>query len=144
MTPEQAARQKSWMLALIGGGLACLYTAYQYAKPWVPGTEPAPDYAPYLFGGIAIACFVAAALLWSRLKKDPTSAAVTDLSAPGGKTVKILLVIGFAGMAGTWLIGYITPEGEPLGLSLSIASLLIAIVCFVSAGRLAKKMRRAE
>jgi len=144
MTPEQAARQKSWMLALIGGGLACLYTAYHYAKPWVPGTEPAPEYAPYLFGGIAIACFVAAAILWSKLKKDPTPAAAIDLSAPGGKTVKILLAIGFAGIAGTWLIGYITPESEPLGLSLSVASLLVAIVCFVAAGRIAKKIRRAE
>jgi len=31
MTPEQATRRKSWMYALIGGGIACLVAAYQYA-----------------------------------------------------------------------------------------------------------------
>ncbi len=131
------------MYALIGAGIAVLIAAYQYAAP-APGSEPPPDFAPYLFAAIGIVCFVAAAVLWSKLKKDPTPAATTDLSAPGGKAVKILLVIGFAAMAGTWLVGFVTPEKEPLGLSLSVILLVIGAGCLVSAGRISKRMRGAS
>ena len=57
--------------------------------------------------------------------------------------MKILLVIGFAAMAGTWLVGYVTPEKEPLGMTPSVVLLVIAAVCLVSAGRIAKRMRGA-
>ena len=57
------------MYATIGAGIACLFMAYQYAKPWVPGTEPAPEWAPYLFGGIGIVCLIVAGILALKLKK---------------------------------------------------------------------------
>jgi peptidoglycan/LPS O-acetylase OafA/YrhL len=140
MTPEQVTKRLGWAYAMIGAGIALLIAAYQYATP-APGTEPPPDYAPYLFGGLGVACFIAGGILWAKLKKDPTPAATTDLSAPGGKTVKILLVIGFAAMAGTWLVRYVTPENEVLGASLSGILLVVAAACLIGAGRIGRKMR---
>jgi hypothetical protein len=116
MTPEQVTKRTGWVYALAGASIACFFMAYQYTIPPSGRAEPPPEFAPYLFGGIGLVCLIVAGILFLKLKKEPTSAATTDLSAPGGKTVKILMVIGFAAMAGTWLVGYVTPEKEPLGL----------------------------
>jgi hypothetical protein len=129
------------MYALIGAGIACLYMAYQYAQPTVGRAEPAPDFAPYLFGGLGLACLIVGGVMALKLKKEPTPAATTDLKTPQGKGVVRLMVIGFIALVGTYLVGFITPEGEALGLTLSGVLLLIMAVCFVSAGRIARKMR---
>ena len=68
---------------------------------------------------------------------------MTDLSAPGGTTVKILLVVGIAALIGTWLVDYVVPANSVLGATLSGVLLLVAAGCLVSAGRIAKKMRSA-
>ena len=68
---------------------------------------------------------------------------MTDLNAPGGRSVKILLATGFAAMAGTWLVRYVTPENELLETLLSVILLVIAVGCLISAGRIAKRMREA-
>ena len=137
MTPEQVTKRTSWVYALVGAGIACFFMAYQY-------TIPPTGRAPYLFGGIGLVCLIAAGTLFLKLKKEPTPAATTDLSAPGGKTVKILMVTGFAAIACTWLVGYVTPEKEPLGLALSVTLLVTGAGCLISAGRIARKMRNAS
>jgi hypothetical protein len=145
MTPEQATKRAAYMYAMVGAGIACLYMAYQYAKPWVPGTEPAPEWAPYLFGGIGIVCLIIAGILWSKLKKEPTPAAKTDLSGPEGKKVIVLMVIGFGALACTWLSGYVIPAGNDiLAAAVSVVLLLIAIVCLFGAARIGKRIRQAS
>jgi len=47
-------------------------------------------------------------------------------------------------LAGTYFVGYITPAEEPLGLALSVGLLVVVGVCFVSAGRIARKIRNAS
>ncbi|MGA2568447.1 MAG: hypothetical protein ABSF41_16655 [Pseudolabrys sp.] len=137
MTLEQVTRRKGWVFALISAGIACLYMAYQYATP-APRSEPPPEWAPFLFAGIAVVCLIVSGLIALKLKEDGTPAAVTDLSGPQGKTVKVLLVIGLIALAGTYFVGYITPAEEPLGLALSVGLLVIVGACFVSAGRIAR------
>ena len=145
MTPEQATKRAAYMYATIGAGIACFYMAYQYAKPWVPGTEPAPEWAPYLFGGIGIVCLIIAGILWSKVKKDPTPVAKTDLSGPEGKKVIVLMVIGFGALACTWLTGYIVPAGNDiLDAAVSVVLLLIAVVCLFGAARIGKRIRQAS
>jgi len=143
MTPEQVTRRKSWVYALIGAGIAVLVVAYQYAiSP--PPEGITPPIVPIGFAGLGLVFFIVAGFMALKLSKDPTPAATTDLSAPGGKTVKVLMVIGFAAMAGTWLVGYVTPEKEPIGLTLSVILLVIGAVCLVSAGRIARRIRNAS
>jgi hypothetical protein len=142
MTPEQAARLKAWSYASIGGGIACLVAAYQFA--FTTPKEGAPSVTVgVIFTAIAAALFIAAAVLAIKMRKSGTPPATTDLNAPGGKTVKVLLAIGLAAMAATWLVRYVTPEDELLGASLSMVLLVIAVVCLISAGRIAKRMRDA-
>jgi uncharacterized membrane protein len=143
MTPEQVTKRMGWMYAMIGGGIACLYMAYDYAKPWVPGTEPAPEWAPYLFGILGIVLLIVGIVMWVQLKKQPTPPATTDLKGPQGKLVITLLVIGAIALAGTYLIDYVVPSNDGVGLALNIGLLLVMIVCFVSAGYIARKMRAA-
>ncbi len=60
MTPEQVARLKAWTYASIGGGIACLVAAYQFA--FTTPKEDAPSLAVGLvFSAIAVALFIAAA-----------------------------------------------------------------------------------
>jgi len=75
------------MFAMIGGGIACLYMAYQYAQPVVGRGEPPPEFAPYLFGGLGIVCLIIAAVIARKTSKDGTPAATTDLKSPQGKVV---------------------------------------------------------
>jgi hypothetical protein len=141
MTPEQVTKRTGWMYAMIGAGIACLYMAYQYAQPTVGIAEPPPDFAPYLFAVLGIVCLIAGIVLALKLKKEPTPAATTDLKSPQGKVVVRLMAIGFIALAGTFLVAFITPEGKALGLMLLSVLLLVMAICFVSAGRIARKMR---
>ena len=143
MTSEQVTKRMGWMYAMIGGGIACLYMAYDYAKPWVPGTEPAPEWAPYLFGILSIVLLVVGIVMWVQLKKQPTPPATTDLKGPQGKLVITLLMIGAIALAGTYLIDYVVPSNDGVGLALNVGLLLVMIVCFFSAGYIARKMRAA-
>ena len=119
--------------------------AYQYAIPPTGRAEPPPEWAPYLFGGIGIVCLIVAGILWSKLKKDPTPAAKTDLSGPEGKKVIVLLVIGFGALACTWLTDYVIPAGNDiLDAAVSVVLLLIAIVCLFGAARIGKRIRQAS
>ena len=130
---------------MIGAGIACLFMAYQYAIPPTGRAEPPPEWAPYLFGGIGIICLIVAGVLWSKLKKEPTPPAKTDLSGPEGKKVIVLLVIGFGALACTWLTGYIIPAGNDiLDAAVSVVLLLIAIVCLFGAARIGKRIRQAS
>jgi hypothetical protein len=142
MTPEQVTRRKSWMYASISGAIAMLVVAYQYATE-TPREGVTSPYVPIGFAVLGLVFFIGAAIVARQVKKDGTPAATTDLGAPGGTAVKILLAVGIAAMAGTWLVGYVTPEKEPLGLTLSTVSLLIALVCLIAAGRIAKRIRDA-
>ena len=141
MTPEQVTKRLGWAYAIDRRRHRAADRGLPIRDPSPRHAEPPPDYAPYLFGSLGVACFIAGGILWAKLKKDPTPAATTDLSAPGGKTVKILLVIGFAAMAGTWLVRYVTPENEVLGASLSGILLVVAAACLIGAGRIGRKMR---
>ncbi len=143
MTPEQVTKRMGWMYALIGAGIACLYMAYQYAQPTVGIAEPPPEWAPFLFGILGLACLIVGGVMALQLKKEPTPAATSDLKSPQGKVVVCLMVIGFIALVGTYLVRFITPEDGALGLTLSGVLLLIMAVCFVSAGRIARKMRAA-
>ena len=145
MTPEQVTKRQAWAYAMIGAGIACLFMAYQYAIPPTGRAEPPPEWAPYLFGGIGIICLIVAGVLWSKLKKEPTPPAKTDLSGPEGKKVIVLLVIGFGALACTWLTGYIIPAGNDiLDAAVSVVLLLIAIVCLFGAARIGKRIRQAS
>lgn len=143
MTPEQVTQRKSWIYAMIGGGIACLVAAYQFA--FTTPKEGAPSLtAGLIFTSIAAMLFVGAAVLSYKVRASGTLPATTNLNAPGGKTVKILLLVGFAAMAATWLVRFVAPEDEALGLTLSVILLVIAAVCLIGAGRIAKRMRGAQ
>jgi hypothetical protein len=142
MTPEQVTRSKSWMLAMIGAGMASLYMAYQYTIPPTGRAEPPPEFAPYLFGGIGIVCLIVAAVIARKTSKDGTPAATTDLKSPQGKTVIRLMVIGLVALASLTFTNFFAPAGDLRWLAASVVLLLIMAVCFVSAGRIARNFRR--
>lgn len=141
MTPEQVTKRMGWTYALIGAGIACLYMAYQYAQPTVGRAEPPPEWAPYLFGILGIVCLVVGGVMALKLKKEPTPAATTDLKSPQGKVAIRLMVIGGIALVGLTFVNIMAPEGNLVWLSASVVLLLIMGVCFVSAGRIARKMR---
>jgi hypothetical protein len=142
MTPEQVTKRKSWAYAMVAGGIACFITAYQYAQPVVGIAEPPPDFAPYLFGGIGLACLIVGGLLALQLKKEPTPAATTDLSGPRGKTVVRLMIAGLVAMAALTVVNMMGPDGDVRWLTASGILLIVMAVCFVSAGRVARQIRR--
>ncbi len=142
MTPEQVTKRKSWVYALTGGGIACFIMAYQYAQPVVGRGEPPPDFAPYLFGGIGIACLIIGGLMALQLKKEPTPAATTDLSGTRGKTVIRLMIAGVIALATLTFTNIMAPEGDGRWIAASGVLLVIMAVCFVSAGRIARNIRR--
>jgi peptidoglycan/LPS O-acetylase OafA/YrhL len=143
MTPEQVTKRQAWAYALIGAGIACLFMAYQYAIPPTGRAEPPPEFAPYLFGGLGLACFIAGGILWSKLKKEPTPPAKTDLKSPQGKAVIRLMAIGGIALVALTIVNIMAPEGDPMWLAGSVVLLIIMSVCFVSAGRVARKIRNA-
>jgi hypothetical protein len=143
MTPEQVTRLKGWMFAMFGAGIASLYMAYQYTIPPVGRAEPPPEFAPYLFGAIAIVCLAVAAVIAFKTSKDGTPAATTDLKSPQGKTVIRLMAVGFIALAGLTFVNFVAPAGDLRWLSASVVLLLVMAVCFVSAGRIARNIRRS-
>jgi peptidoglycan/LPS O-acetylase OafA/YrhL len=142
MTPEQVTKRTGWVYALAGGGIACLVAAYQFAFTTPKEGAPSPE-AGIFFMGLALALFIAAAVIASKLRRDGTPAATTDLSGPQGKTVVRLLVVGMIAMVASYFVGYITPTDQPLGLSLEVSLVIVMGVCLVTAGRIARKIRAA-
>jgi hypothetical protein len=100
MTPEQVTKLRGWMFAMIGGGIACFYMAYEYTIQPVGIGEPPPEFAPYLFGGIGVACLIVAAVLARKTAASGVAPATTDLKSPQGKTVIRLMAVGFIALAG--------------------------------------------
>ena len=142
MTPEQVTRLKGWMFAMFGGGIACLYMAYQYAQPVVGRGEPPPAFAPYLFGGLGIICLIVAAVIARKTSGAPV--ATTDLKSPQGKVVIRLLVVGLIAMVALTLVNFLAPDGDLRWLTASVVLLVIMGGCFVTAGRIARKIRSAS
>ena len=130
----------AWMYAMIAGGIACLITAYQYAQPTVGRAEPPPEWVPYLFGGLGLVLLVVGGVLAIQLKKEPKPAAV-DLKNPQGKNVIRLMIVGGIALVALTLVNIFSPDGDPIWLSASVVLLIIMAVCFVSAGRITRKLR---
>jgi hypothetical protein len=131
------------MYAMIGAGVACLFMAYQYALPVAARAEPLPEFAPYLFGGLGVVCLIIGVALALQLKKEPTPAATTDLKSPQGKIVIRLMAVGGIALVGLTFVNIMAPKGDLAWLAASVVLLVVVAVCFVSAGRIAKKMRAA-
>jgi hypothetical protein len=142
MTPEQVTKLKGWMFAMFGAGIACFYFAYQYTIQPVGIGEPPPPFAPYLFGGIGIVCLIVGAIIARKTAKSGVAAATTDLKSRQGKTVIVLMVIGFIALAGSYLFDFILPKSGTPGLVVDGLLLLVMAVCFVTAGRIARNIRR--
>jgi len=142
MTPEQAVRRKSWSYALIGAGIACFVMAYQYALPVTGRGEPPPEFAPYLFAGLGVLFLIVGGILALKMRKVPAAAVATDLSGPRGTAVIGWSAAGFVALAGSYFVGYLVPHDEILAMILSTGLLVIMIICFVIASRIAKKIRR--
>jgi len=142
MTPEQVTRLKGWMFAMFGAGIACFYMAYQYTIQPVGRGEPPPAFAPYLFGGIGIVCLIVAAVISRKTSKSGVQAATTDLKSPQGNVVIRLMVIGLIALVGMIFVDSAAPAGDLRWLTVSVVLLIIMGVCFVTAGRIARKIRR--
>jgi hypothetical protein len=140
VTPEQVTKRMGWMYAMIGGGIACLITAYQYAQPTVGIAEPPPEWAPFLFGGLGLVLLIIGGILALQLKKQPTPAAV-DLKNPQGKNVIRLMIAGGIALVALTLVNILSPDGDPVWLSISVVLLIIMAICFVTAGRITRKLR---
>jgi hypothetical protein len=142
MTPEQVTRSKGWMFAMAGAGIASLYMAYQYTIQQTERGEPPPEFAPYLFGGIGVVCLIIAAVIARKTSKAGVPAATTDLKSPQGKTVIRMMVVGLIALAGLTFTNFFAPDGDLRWLTTSVVLLIVMGVCFVSAGRIARNIRR--
>ncbi|HEY0223163.1 MAG TPA: hypothetical protein VGC38_01475 [Pseudolabrys sp.] len=142
MTPEQVTRLKGWMFAMIGGGIASLYMAYEYTIQPTGIGEPPPAFAPYLFGGIGIVCLIVAAIIARKTARAGVAPATTDLKSPQGKTVIRLMIVGFVALAGSYAFDFFVPKSGTAGLVVDGLLLLVMAVCFVSAGLIARNIRR--
>ncbi|HEY1474844.1 MAG TPA: hypothetical protein VGF53_12260 [Pseudolabrys sp.] len=142
MTPEQVNKRKSFSYAMIGAGIACLAAAYQVA--FTTPKEGAPSLATGIaFTAVALALFAVAAILAYQVRKSGTPPAATDLSGPQGNAVIRLVVAGVIAMVGSYFVDYITPTDQPLGLALEVGLVIVMGVCFIAAGRMARKIRAA-
>ena len=144
MTPEQVSKRKARSYALIGAGIAAFFMAYQYAQPVVGRAEPPPAMAPYIFGVVGIVCLIIGGVLAFKVSKVATPAATTDFNSPQGKKVAVLMVIGFAALAGSYFVDYVVTKDETLSMLLSVGLLAVMIVCFLFAASIAKKMRNTS
>jgi uncharacterized membrane protein HdeD (DUF308 family) len=142
MTPEQVNKRKSFSYAMIGAGIACLVAAYQFAFT-TPKEGALSLAAGIAFTAVALALFVAAAVLAYQVRTSGTTPATTDLSGPQGKTVTRLVVAGVIAMVASYFVDYLTPTDQPLGLSLEVGLVIVMAVCFIAAGRIARKIRAA-
>jgi Na+/melibiose symporter-like transporter len=145
MTPEQAARKKAISYAMIGAGIAVFIVAFQYAMPQTGRAEPVPVFVPFMFAGIGIVFFTIAGLMWRKASKQNIApVAPLDLSGPQGKMVILWMVLGFAALAGSYYVDDLVPNDEILGMLLSMGLVVITIICFVTASRIARKIRNAS
>lgn len=147
MTPEQAAKTKAISYAMVGAGIAVLVVAFQYALPQTGRAEPVPVpvFVPFMFAGIGLIFFIVAGLMWRKVSKQNIApAAPVDLSGPQGKMVILWMVLGFAALVGSYYVDDLVPNDEILGMLLSIGLVVITIICFVIASRIARKIRNAS
>jgi hypothetical protein len=165
MTPEQVAKTRAVSYAMLGAGIAVFIVAYQYSVPvsyamlGAPrhrhgilvshnehrdaGAEPVPAFVPYMFAAIGVVFFIVAGFMWRKTSKQNVAPArPVDLSGPQGKIVIGLMVIGFVALVGSYFSGYLIPHDEMLETALSVGLLLVMIVCFLIAARIARKIRR--
>jgi hypothetical protein len=142
LTPEQVTRLKGWMFALFAAGIACFIMAYQYTIQPEGIGEPPPSFAPYLFGGIGIVCLIVGALIARKTAKSGVALATTDLKSPKGKTVVVLMAAGFITLACSYLFDFIVPNSGTPGLVVNGLLLLVMAVCLLTAGKIARDIRR--
>ena len=143
MTAEQAARLKGRSYALIGAGIAGLVAAYQFATTQSP-EGPWSPVMPFLFGGAGfILIAIGAYLLTKAMKANVEPSGAIDLKNPQGKAALVLFVIGFAALVGAYFLDYGVPPGQALNLALTAGLYLVVAVCFISATRIARKIRAA-
>jgi hypothetical protein len=142
MTPEQVTRLKGWMFAMCSSGIACFFFAYQYTIQPVGIAEPPPPFAPYLFGGIGIICLIVGAIIARKTAKSGVAPATTDLKGPRGKTVIVLMVVGIIALACSYLFDFIIPNSGGSGIVVNGLLLLVMAVCFLTAGKIARDIRR--
>ena len=141
MTPEQVARAKARSYALLGAGIAVFVAAFQYATSTPSEGVRSVNFA-ILLVAIGIVFLIIAGLMWRKVsKQNVPAAAPTDLSGPQGKIVILLTVLGFIALAGSYFVDDLVPNDEILGMLLSVGLLVIMIICFVIAARIARKIR---
>ncbi|MGC1696721.1 MAG: hypothetical protein WA743_15780, partial [Pseudolabrys sp.] len=63
--------------------------------------------------------------------------------SPQGKIVIRLMAVGGIALVGLTFVNIMAPKGDLAWLAASVVLLVVVAVCFVSAGRIAKKMRAA-
>ena len=139
MTPQQVTRWKARSYALFGVGIAGFFMAYRYATS-APREGVTPAWVPILFAVFGLGCFIAGGLMTLKVSKQHVAPATTDLSGPKGKTVRLLLLVGVVALIALSAVNYFAPTSEPLWLAASVVLLVIVGVCFVSAGRIARKL----
>ena len=145
MTPEQAAKTKIRFYAMMGAGIAVFIVAFQYAMPQTGRAEPVPAFVPFMFAGIGIVFFIIAGLMLRKVSKQNVPATgPIDLSGPQGKLVIFWMVIGFVALVGSYFVDDLVPNDEILGMLLSIGLVVVMIICFVIAARIARKVRNAS
>ena len=145
MTPEQAAKTKIRSYAMFGAGIAVFIVAFQYAMPQTGRAEPVPAFVPFMFAGIGIVFFIIAGLMLRKVSKQNVPATgPIDLSGPQGKLVIFWMVIGFVALVGSYFVDDLVPNDEILGMLLSIGLVVVMIICFVIAARIARKIRSAS
>ena len=145
MTPEQAAKTKIRSYALLGAGIAVFIVAFQYAMPQTGRAEPVPAFVPFMFAGIGIVFFIIAGLMLRKVSKQNVPATgPIDLSGPQGKLVIFWMMTGFVALVGSYFVDDLVPNDEILGMLLSIGLVVVMIICFVIAARIARKIRNAS
>ena len=145
MTPEQAAKTKIRSYAMIGAGIAVFIVAFQFAMPQTGRVEPVLVFVPFMFAGIGIVFFIIAGLMLRKVsKQNVPPVAPLDLSGPQGKLVIFWMVIGFIALVGSYYVDDLVPNDEILGMLLSVGLVVITIICFVIASRIARKIRSAS
>jgi len=145
MTPEQAAKTKIRSYAMMGAGIAVFIVAFQYAMPQTGRAEPVPVFVPFMFAGIGIVFFIIAGLMLRKVSKQNVPATgPIDLSGPQGRLVIFWMVIGFVALVGSYFVDDLVPNDEILGMLLSIGLVVVMIICFVIAARIARKIRNAS
>jgi hypothetical protein len=66
------------------------------------------------------------------------------LTGPQGKKVRLLMLIGFIALVALSAVNYFAPTSEPLWLAVSVGLLAVTGTCFVSAGRIARKLKTTQ